>query len=274
MILKSLGVVAKRMWDAEAAVVSIGGISKGAKLKRDADADGDEWMTVVGFASFVITANDDDVGQNKQAKDETISTNGDSTTANHHSADRTPPAESQNLSTAARANGMTISLDGLPSSIDPSKAFSRAYGSMKAASIISHHPPSSSSSSAPPTSHAHCPTCGKTVSDPLVIPIYSSPSSSSSPDVHLGSSPLVIPMGPLAAAAFESGMSAVEELKLLKAQVQDVARVCNAVARGDLSQKITVPVQGVVMVQLKDVINTMVSCRFFFFDVVVEADEG
>ncbi|EPS94054.1 hypothetical protein FOMPIDRAFT_50286 [Fomitopsis schrenkii] len=53
-------------------------------------------------------------------------------------------------------------------------------------------------------------------------------------------------------------MSAVEELKLLKAQVQDVARVCNAVARGDLSQKITVPVQGVVMVQLKEVINAMV----------------
>jgi len=74
----------------------------------------------------------------------------------------------------------------------------------------------------------------------------------------LGSSPLVVPMGTLTAAAFESGMSAVEELKLLKAQVQDVSRVCNAVAKGDLSQKITVPVQGVVMVQLKDVINTMV----------------
>lgn len=56
----------------------------------------------------------------------------------------------------------------------------------------------------------------------------------------------------------ESGMSAVEELKLLKAQVQDVARVCRAVAAGDLSQKVTVAVQGVVMVQLKDVINTMV----------------
>jgi osomolarity two-component system sensor histidine kinase NIK1 len=53
-------------------------------------------------------------------------------------------------------------------------------------------------------------------------------------------------------------MSAVEELRLLKTQVQDVARVCNAVARGDLSQKITVHVQGVVMVQLKDVINGMV----------------
>ncbi|KAI9435062.1 HAMP TYPE histidine kinase [Lactarius indigo] len=63
-------------------------------------------------------------------------------------------------------------------------------------------------------------------------------------------SPGIIPPGPLTTAAFESGMSAVEELRLLKAQVQDVARVCNA--------KITVPVQGVVMVQLKDVINGMV----------------
>ena len=52
MILKSLGGVAKRMWDAEAAVVSIGGISKGAQLKGD--GAGDEWNTVVSFA-FVIT---------------------------------------------------------------------------------------------------------------------------------------------------------------------------------------------------------------------------
>lgn len=73
------------------------------------------------------------------------------------------------------------------------------------------------------------------------------------------SSPMVIPPnGALAAAAFESGISAVEELRLLKAQVQDVARVCNAVACGDLSQKITVPVHGDVMVQLKEVINGMV----------------
>ncbi|OCH85135.1 hypothetical protein OBBRIDRAFT_713985, partial [Obba rivulosa] len=64
--------------------------------------------------------------------------------------------------------------------------------------------------------------------------------------------------GPLTAAAFESGLSAVEELKLLKTQAQDVARVCNAVARGDLSQKITVPVQGVAVVQLKEVLNAMV----------------
>lgn len=104
--------------------------------------------------------------------------------------------------------------------------------------------------SAPPTStaeSAHCPHCGKNLYTQFDV---------NAPQL---SSPLVVPIGPLAAAAFESGMSAVEELKLLKAQVQDVARVCNAVARGDLSQKITVPVQGVVMVQLKEVINAMVS---------------
>ncbi|KAK0464807.1 hypothetical protein IW261DRAFT_1347247 [Armillaria novae-zelandiae] len=72
-------------------------------------------------------------------------------------------------------------------------------------------------------------------------------------------SPLIVtPSGSLATVAVESGLSAVEELKLLKDQVQDVARVCNAVANGDLSQKITVEVRGAVMVSLKDAINTMV----------------
>ncbi|KAG1828463.1 hypothetical protein DFJ58DRAFT_877186 [Suillus subalutaceus] len=98
-----------------------------------------------------------------------------------------------------------------------------------------------------------CPTCGKVITDTLTMSRINS-SFDGSPNV----SSLVVPPGSLTAAAFESGMSAVEELRLLKAQVQDDARVCNAVARGDLSQKITVPVQGVVMVQLKDVINTMV----------------
>jgi len=97
-----------------------------------------------------------------------------------------------------------------------------------------------------------CPGCGR----PLLLGL----DTDCEPVIHSNdSSPMIVPsMGPLAHAAFESGMSAVEELKLLKAQVQDVARVCNAVARGDLSQKITVPVQGLVMVQLKNVINTMV----------------
>ena len=61
-----------------------------------------------------------------------------------------------------------------------------------------------------------------------------------------GGSSLVVPPVPLTAAAFGGGMSAVKELRLLKARVQDVARVCNAVARGNLSQKITIPIQGVV----------------------------
>jgi osomolarity two-component system sensor histidine kinase NIK1 len=166
-------------------------------------------------------------------------------------------------------NNMTISLDGLKSSIDPSEMFTRAYGNMKAhqAAIAQVHAINGGGgySSAPPTAHSQCPTCGKSTSDPLIL--YNALSSDDGP---LSSSPLVVPMGPLAAAAFESGMSAVEELKLLKAQVQDVARVCNAVARGDLSQKITVPVQGVVMVQLKDVINTMVrSSVFVFFSFII-----
>lgn len=137
---------------------------------------------------------------------------------------------------------MTISLDGLRSAID------RPNGSLRTASGPSY--------SAPPTSHdlVSCPLCGRAVTDSISVGRISSAFRSS---VSSGS-PLVVPPGPLVNAAFESGMSAVEELRLLKTQVQDVARVCNAVARGDLSQKITVHVQGVVMVQLKDVINGMV----------------
>lgn len=163
---------------------------------------------------------------------------------------------------------MNISLDGLKATIDPEKMFTRrlSEGALP--------------SSAPATSakeHCACPTCGRPITDsyPYLTSMYA-PSingiltGGSSVDLINGifgaptsdeSSPLVVPPGPLATAAFESGMSAVEELKLLKTQVQDVSRVCQAVARGDLSQKITVPVQGVVMVHLKDVINTMVSLR-------------
>ena len=142
---------------------------------------------------------------------------------------------------SSRVQNMSLSLDNIPNNFDPSR-LQRTL--------------SNSSASAPSTSHVECmscPTCGKVITDTITMSRING-SFNGSPS----GSPLVVPPGPLAAAAFESGMSAVEELRLLKAQVQDVARVCNAVARGDLSQKITVPVQGVVMVQLKDVINTMV----------------
>jgi osomolarity two-component system sensor histidine kinase NIK1 len=138
---------------------------------------------------------------------------------------------------------MSISLDGL-SSIDSHRFYARPYSS-SAGNLSWSAPPSSHGDSIP------CPTCGKPLGDTTLFAKLRSYNGTEG-------SPLVVPPGPLVAAAFESGLSAVEELRLLKAQVQDVARVCNAVARGDLSQKITVPVQGVVMVQLKDVINTMV----------------
>jgi len=129
-----------------------------------------------------------------------------------------------------RPQHISSTLENLANNIPPSKH----------ATYI-HSPPISASSSSHP-SYPFCPTCGSS--------LFASPAL-------------------LAATAFENGMSAGEELRLLKAQVQDVARVCNAVARGDLSQKITVPVQGVVMVQLKDVINTMVGFPLFvslFYD--------
>ncbi|KAK0194850.1 hypothetical protein F5146DRAFT_1023091 [Armillaria mellea] len=99
-----------------------------------------------------------------------------------------------------------------------------------------------------------CPRCGVWTTDSETIHRISSSS------IHIppGSPSVVASGGPLDTAARVSGMSAVEELKLLKDQVQDVARVCNAVANGDLSQKITVDVRGEVMIKLKDAINTMV----------------
>ncbi|KZT60564.1 hypothetical protein CALCODRAFT_429210 [Calocera cornea HHB12733] len=53
-------------------------------------------------------------------------------------------------------------------------------------------------------------------------------------------------------------MDAVEELQLLKAQVQEIARVCKGVAEGDLNKKIAIDVQGPVMSELKDSVNEMV----------------
>lgn len=173
-----------------------------------------------------------------------IPTNGDDMNVDLTPEDERTPLVSHRATAVGRTpSPMTISLDGLSSNLDPAQMFAWTHNN-------------GTSTSAPPTSHADhimCPTCGKAITDSITMSKISSTFTGSP-----SGSPLVVPPGPLAAAAFESGMSAVEELRLLKAQVQDVARVCNAVARGDLSQKITVPVQGVVMVQLKDVINTMV----------------
>ncbi|KZT34623.1 HAMP TYPE histidine kinase, partial [Sistotremastrum suecicum HHB10207 ss-3] len=194
--------------------------------------------------------------------------NSDETETETSSSSSTPRTESEDCypPTPTLINGINGNGNANPSHpVSPKKGVN---GSLKRSLVVAPmsidldglknlpplppHRTDSGTLSAPPTSHADhlCPVCGRALPSSIerLGMINQSPNGS----------PLVVPPGPLAAAAFESGMSAVEELRLLKAQVQDVARVCNAVAAGDLSQKITVPVQGVVMVQLKDVINAMV----------------
>jgi osomolarity two-component system sensor histidine kinase NIK1 len=127
------------------------------------------------------------------------------------SDDATPNDKQYNSVPNSRAN-MTISLDGLPPSVDHSKFYSRVYNATKARQYATGQN-LFGYNSAPPTSNAYCPTCAKPISDPLML--YNAVDTDNS---SLGSSPLVVPMGPLAAAAFESGMSAVEEHKLLKAR--------------------------------------------------------
>src|SRR5262245_15311886 len=53
----------------------------------------------------------------------------------------------------------------------------------------------------------------------------------------------------------------------LTGQVRNIAQVATAVAKGDLSQKITVAAQGEIM-ELKDVVNTMVDQLSSFADEV------
>ncbi|WP_460060043.1 HAMP domain-containing protein, partial [Thermobifida fusca] len=50
-------------------------------------------------------------------------------------------------------------------------------------------------------------------------------------------------------------------------QVRDISQVTTAVARGDLTKKVTVDVQG-EMLQLKDTVNTMVDQLSTFADEV------
>ncbi len=68
---------------------------------------------------------------------------------------------------------------------------------------------------------------------------------------HLSDSSEVATRDPLNRS--DNTMTAEKELELLKAQVSDIARVCKAVAAGDLTQKIIVRVEGHIMVELKGV---------------------
>ena len=264
-ILRSLGAMARRMYTAEEALSSIRDAeSCGPESKKRRSVGDSPPMSSSGSSHTDISSTESSRFANGSSsvspfftptssvesipgtlddsvKDVEMS---DSTSEDSSGSEPTPlppVPHGASIGSSRAPNGMTINLDGV---VNPLDKIRRAAG-MNTANVAS----------APPSTHADhvsCPGCGRIITDTATI---SKIVNMSTGDV---SSPLVVPPGPLAAAAFESGMSAVDELKLLKTQVQDVARVCNAVARGDLSQKITVPVQGVVMIQLKDVINAMV----------------
>ncbi|KAK7692991.1 hypothetical protein QCA50_004633 [Cerrena zonata] len=126
-------------------------------------------------------------------------------------SETTPSAPTQHTANSS-SNPMTINLDGVPNPLDRTCL------------------PNGNEH------HVTCPHCGHGFTF--------NTSNSTTVELITGeplSSPVVVPPSPLAAAAYESGMSIVEEPKLLKQQVQDVSRACNAVARGDVSQKITGP---------------------------------
>ncbi|KAL4267517.1 histidine kinase [Pleurotus pulmonarius] len=241
IIIRSLTAVAKRMYEAETEVQHLTTAKERSKTQEDHSHS----------PSL----------QSPESQQSTVPTSAVSRTRSNGLKDNLDIMSMSNTPQKTRTPTEPIAVDKVANSdcqtssdtTTPTAPANHLTNSVSTASL-------SSSVSAPPTSsiiydHMACPTCAKTITDPLTMSRLSSLSNLSAPS---SGSPLVVPMGPLAAAAFESGLSAVEELKLLKAQVMDVARVCNAVATGDLSQKITVPVQGVVMVQLKDVINKMV----------------
>ena len=260
-ILRSLGAMARRMHTAEEALSAIRDADKcGPESKKRRSVGDSPPMTSSGSShSDTTCAESNGYAHHSSVSPfftptssvESIPATLDDSVKDVEMSDSTSDDDAPSESTplppaptgAARiSNGMSINLDSV---VNPLDKIHRAAAGQHAATAAS----------APPSvqaDHVSCPGCGRIITDTTTI---SKIVNMTSGDV---SSPLVVPPGPLAAAAFESGMSAVDELKLLKTQVQDVARVCNAVARGDLSQKITVPVQGVVMIQLKDVINAMV----------------
>ncbi|KAJ8594201.1 hypothetical protein M405DRAFT_809539 [Rhizopogon salebrosus TDB-379] len=267
-ILRSLGAVARRMYTAEDAVASI-------KASECWQTNGPETKKRRSVGNTPISSScppqkETDPSSSLLKQSSTIVNAFALSSGSPGSTSRFPTSPSSNFATAAASPDVDVDMQAADSTNDATdgdrtpgnrthsvraSAMSLSLDGIDAATLLrSFH--NGSSASAPSTSHIEhiaCPTCGKAITDTLTMSRLNGSFTGSD-----SGSPLVVPPGPLAAAAFESGMSAVEELRLLKAQVQDVARVCNAVARGDLSQKITVPVQGVVMVQLKDVINTMV----------------
>ncbi|KAH9475099.1 Hybrid signal transduction histidine kinase J [Psilocybe cubensis] len=96
----------------------------------------------------------------------------------------------------------------------------------------------------------HCPNCGN--------------SFERSPLLHTNlqdgteDTPQAVPSSIVADSSDEIVFRPGEEIRLLKSQLEDVARVCESVSRGNLGHKITSPVEGGIMAQVKDSVNSMV----------------
>lgn len=121
-----------------------------------------------------------------------------------------------------------------------------------------------------------CPTCGRCWIYPPSSTSTTTTGTNTTPEkAAVESDPTLmgIPPGPAIPAISDSGLSVEEENIWLRALVVDAARVCGAVSKGDLNQKITAPAKGSAMINLKEIINVMVDKLGQFSDEVTRVSQ-
>ncbi|KAM6499789.1 hypothetical protein JOM56_005297 [Amanita muscaria] len=126
---------------------------------------------------------------------------------------------------------------------------------------------STATTAAAGSSQVSCPTCGRFWSYPVSTAITAASNGSAVTEADGASlvAPKVLPS--------DSGLPVEEENVWLRALVVDAARVCDAVSKGDLNQKITAPSQGSAMTNLKEIINEMVDKLGQFSDEVTRVSQ-
>jgi len=120
-----------------------------------------------------------------------------------------------------------------------------------------------------------CPTCGRCWIYPPSSTSATTGTNTTGEKGAAESDPTLmgIPPGPAIPAISDSGQSVEEENIWLRALVVDAARVCGAVSKGDLNQKITAPAKGSAMINLKEIINVMVDKLGQFSDEVTRVSQ-
>jgi osomolarity two-component system, sensor histidine kinase NIK1 len=159
----------------------------------------------------------------------------------------TPPTSPEEEIPTPRTGPRHIPLDGIVHKLEPSPS----TGMMTQLTSSPEH-------------YVPCPACGHRMRHRDAQALAQNMAGNGSHPVSPSSAlDLVVPAGALAAATFTGGPNAVAELNQLKSQIQDVAIVCAAVAKGDLKKRITVQVNSPTMIQLKDALNGMVSASAY-----------